>query len=121
MNIYEIDFDNMTDEEIDEFYRPKKTNSRKSLAPLFIYLILKDESSSDKHLSHNDIAKKLSIHEFRVGKYMESVRNTDIQTIRSVISRCVDADAALKSSDGGYEILEKFVCTIPAGRQSRGY
>ncbi len=50
-----LDFEAMTDEEIDEFYRPKKANSRKSLAPLFVYLILREYSSAEKHLTQNEI------------------------------------------------------------------
>lgn len=69
----------------------------------------------------SEISKRLSIHEFRVGKYMEALRDTDDETVRAVISRCVDADAALKSSGGGYDVLERFVCTIPSKRRSGGY
>ena len=36
----------MSDEELDNLFRPKKTNSRKSMAPLFVYLILKEHSGS---------------------------------------------------------------------------
>ena len=69
----------------------------------------------------SEIAKKLSIHEFRVGKYMESTRDVGIPAIRAVVERSVEADASLKSSGGGYEVLERFVCTIPSRRKSRGY
>ena len=69
-----------------------------------------------------EISKKLGLHEFRVGKYMESVRDTDIDAIRTVIARCVDVDAALKSSSAtGFEPLERFVCTIPSRKAARGY
>lgn len=68
-----------------------------------------------------DISKRLGIHEFRVGKYMESVRDTDPASVRAVIERCVEADGMLKSSGGGYDVLERFVCTIPSKRSSRGY
>ena len=49
----------MSDEELDNLFRPKKTNSRKSMAPLFVYLILKEHSSSEKHLRQQDILKIL--------------------------------------------------------------
>lgn len=69
-----------------------------------------------------EIAKKLGIHEFRVGKYMESLANTEIASVRAVLSRAVEADAALKSSGGGYEVLERLVCTIPSKKRNlRGY
>ena len=49
----------MSEEELDELYRPKKSNTRKSLAPLFVYSILKEKSSSKKHLRHQEILKEL--------------------------------------------------------------
>ncbi|MBR5280502.1 MAG: hypothetical protein IKU26_06020 [Clostridia bacterium] len=45
----------MTDEEIDELYRPKKCNKRKSMAPLFVYFILKQRSSEEHPLRQQDI------------------------------------------------------------------
>ena len=60
MQYRNFDFENLTDEEIDEFYRPRKTNSRKTLAPLFIYFAVRDHSSPEKHLSQNDIIDILS-------------------------------------------------------------
>ena len=56
----EIDLENLTDEEIDEFYRPRKTNNRRTLAPLFVHMILKEKSSPEKHLSQNEIIDILS-------------------------------------------------------------
>ena len=52
-------FDDMTDEEIDEYYRPKKTNSRKSLVPLFIMEILEKYTDEKKRFRTEDIRKKL--------------------------------------------------------------
>jgi|GEM_PF-1857338 len=65
----------------------------------------------------SDISKKLGMHEFRVGKYMEAIRDVEIPAIRAVIDRSVEIDAALKSSGGGYELLERFVCTIPSKKK----
>ena len=65
----------------------------------------------------SEIAKKLGIHEFRVGKYMEALRDTDASAVRAVIERCVEVDTALKSSSGGFELLERFVCTIPSKKR----
>ena len=65
----------------------------------------------------SDIAKKTGIHEFRIGKYMDALRNTDASAVRTVIERCVEVDSALKSTSGGYELLERFVCTIPAKKK----
>ena len=55
----EIDFEDLTDEEIDEYYRPKKQNSRKTLAPLFVYRILQEESTPEKYLTQAKILKRL--------------------------------------------------------------
>ena len=64
-----------------------------------------------------EISKKLGIHEFRVGKYMEAVRDVETSAVRTVIERCVEVDTALKSSSGGFDLLERFVCTIPAKKR----
>lgn len=56
----------MSDEELDNLFRPKKTNSRKSMAPLFVYLILKEHSSSEKHLRQQDILKILEGYPYEV-------------------------------------------------------
>lgn len=52
--------DEMSDEELDELYRPKKMNSRKALLPLFVYQVLTQETNCDKHYTQNDIIRALS-------------------------------------------------------------
>ena len=52
-------FDTDDDELLDKLYRPLKQNKRKTMAPLFVYLILKEHSSSAKHLRQNEILKYL--------------------------------------------------------------
>ena len=66
MKYPDIDFENLTDEELDEFYRPKKTNSRRTLAPLFVYSILRSRSGPEKHLSQNDIIELLSEYPYEI-------------------------------------------------------
>ena len=56
----EIDFENLTDEEIDEFYRPRKQNNRRTLAPLFVYFILKEHSAPGDRLSQGEIIDLLA-------------------------------------------------------------
>ena len=58
-DINKVDTSNMTDEEIDEYYRPQKSNNRKSLAPLYVYIILKARSSPDHHLTQQQIMDHL--------------------------------------------------------------
>ena len=58
-DIRKVDTSRMTDEEIDEFYRPQKSNNRKSLAPLYVYIILTQHSSPERHLSQQEIIDRL--------------------------------------------------------------
>lgn len=58
--VYEEDLDELTDEELDELYRPKKQNNRKHSLPLFVYLILKEYTSNENRLSQQQIIKILS-------------------------------------------------------------
>ncbi len=53
------EMENMDDDELDELFRPQKMNSRKSLAPLFVYSILKEKSNSKKHLRQQEILNEL--------------------------------------------------------------
>lgn len=52
---YSGDIDNMTDDELDELYKHRMSNKRKTMAPLYIYLVLKEHTDWDKHLHVNDI------------------------------------------------------------------
>lgn len=54
-----VDFSELSEEEIDELYRPQQTNSRKSLAPLFVYLILQQRSTPEHPLRQQEILKLL--------------------------------------------------------------
>jgi hypothetical protein len=58
-----IDITKLSEEEAellsDELYSYKKTNKRKSVAALFIYLIIMEHSTSENHLSQNEIADLL--------------------------------------------------------------
>lgn len=56
----------MDDEELDELYRPQKTNSRKSLAPLFVFEIINKNSNSKNHLRQKDILKKLNEYPYEI-------------------------------------------------------
>lgn len=56
------------DESLDEFFRHKKTNESKSMAPLLVYFILRDYSDCDYHLRQQDIIDLL---ELRYGVTLE--------------------------------------------------
>lgn len=72
-------------------------------------------------LSKDEIARKTGLHAFRVGKYMEAVRNVDTAAVRAALDRCREADAALKGSGIDYIALERLVCVMPARRQYTKY
>ena len=46
---------------LDEFFRPQKTNTAKSMAPLLIYFIIRDYSDCDCHLRQQDIIDLLEL------------------------------------------------------------
>lgn len=59
-----------------------------------------------------EISDTLKIHEYRVGLYMNAVRETSPEQLYAVMLRCREADAALKSSTLGYEAIERFICAL---------
>lgn len=64
---FEDDFEEeLSDEELDALYRPKKTNSRKDLVPMFVYKILTEETSVDVHLTQKQIEKRLAEYPYEV-------------------------------------------------------
>ncbi len=55
--------DLMSDEELDAMESPKKMNSVKSLAPVFVVQILKEKTNSAKHMRQVDILEELKKYE----------------------------------------------------------
>ncbi len=51
-------------------------------------------------------------HEYKVGLYQKSLRQTSEKRLRRAIEACVAADTALKRSPQGYTALEKLICAI---------
>lgn len=88
--IYDIDeFEDMTDEEIDAFYRPKKKNNRKSLLPLFVYLILEKFSSEDRPLHQQEIIDILAERPYEI--------TIERKALGRVIHSLADSDLGIKS------------------------
>ena len=56
----------MEEEQLDEMYRPRKMNGRKSLAPLFVYEIISKNSSSKKHLRQQEILQELEKYPYEI-------------------------------------------------------
>lgn len=62
----------------------------------------------------SEIAKKLRLHEYRAGLYIDAVRNTETARLRAAADRCREADLLMKSSRLDYIALERLICTIPS-------
>lgn len=62
----------------------------------------------------SEISKKLKLHEYRAGLYMDAVRNTEPARLRAAADRCREADVLMKSSRLDYIALERLICTIPS-------
>ena len=59
-----------------------------------------------------EIASALGLHEFKVGLYQKSLRNTSEKRLRRALDACSTADTALKLSPQGYTALEKLICSL---------
>lgn len=68
--------EDMIEEELDEIYRSKKSNSVKSLAPLFIYSILKEKTNSKKHIRLNEIETELKKYPYELVLERKAVSRT---------------------------------------------
>ena len=57
-------------------------------------------------------AFKPPLHEYRVGLYQRSLRNTSEKRLQRALEACNIADSALKLSQNGYAALEKLICSL---------
>lgn len=83
------EYEELTEEEIDEYYRPQKTNNRKSLLPLFVYLVLKKYSSPEKPLKQQEIIYYLTRSPYEI--------NVERKAVGRVIHALVDSDLGIVS------------------------
>ncbi len=61
-------------------------------------------------LSQSDIAKKLKLHEYKVGLYMKYITKTPQKAIEKMLSLCHEADNTIKSSmTNAYTIIERLI------------
>ena len=65
---------------------------------------------TDGGLSKSEIAKRLKIHEFRVGLCQRN--GAGIERLRHALDLCADADAAIKLSPQGYIAIERLICAL---------
>lgn len=71
-----INEDELNEDELDELYRPRKMNNRKSLAPLFIYEILKSASSPRRHLTQSELIERLLAYPYELAMERKAVGRT---------------------------------------------
>ena len=86
----DIDEDSMTDEELDELYRPRKTNSRKELAILYIFIILQERTDRDHRLHINDLVEILDeeydirMERKAIGRKVENLAQDDLNICKEL-------------------------------------
>ena len=83
MCIYEDEYE--LSEEFDEKYRLKKCNSRKSMAALFVYRIIKAETTpTGKHLFQNEILnlleerEEITLERKALSRILHTLQNSDL-------------------------------------------
>lgn len=84
------DFFDFSDEESDEDYRPMKTNKRKSMAPLFVYLLLKKCSNKNSPLRQQQIINMLKKYPFEI--------SIERKALSRIIHNLADSDLDIHTS-----------------------
>ena len=62
--------------------------------------------------AQKEISSALKIHEFRVGLYQKSLRQTSPERLQRALDSCLLADSTLKLSPLDYTPLEQLICSI---------
>ena len=60
----------------------------------------------------SDISSRLGMHEYKVKLYLRAAGARSVKEIERAALECADADRLLKSSGGGYSVLERLICAI---------
>ncbi len=60
------------------------------------------------------VAARLGMHEYKAKLYMRAASSRDSGEIERAMLACAEADRLLKSSGGGYSVLERLICSIGA-------
>lgn len=78
------------DDDSDEDYRPMKTNKRKSMAPLFVYLLLKNCSNKNSPLRQQQIINMLKKYPFEI--------SIERKALSRIIHNLADSDLDIHTS-----------------------
>ena len=75
----------MSEEELDELSRPKSVNTRKSMAPLFVYLLLKERTSEGHSMKQQEILNALADRPYEIvlerkalGRILHNLANSNL-------------------------------------------
>ena len=66
---------------------------------------------ADRGLSAPEIAASLKMNEYKLARYLKSLRGMSTERVQQLISAAARADAEVKSSGKGYAPLEKLICS----------
>ncbi|MBQ7378487.1 MAG: DNA polymerase III subunit delta [Clostridia bacterium] len=73
--------------------------------------LLSVKTLADKGYSAPEIAAELKMNEYKLARYLKSVRNISTARVRATVCAAALADAELKSGAKGYAPLEKLICS----------
>lgn len=59
-----------------------------------------------------EIAKRLRLHEYRVGLYLKRARAVSADRLKEILALCAQADASLKNSSLDYIAIERLICAL---------
>ena len=66
---------------------------------------------ADKGLSAPEIASALKMNEYKLARYLKSLRGMSTERVHALICAAAHADAEVKGSGKGYSPLEKLICS----------
>lgn len=87
------EMERMSDEELDALYSVKRTNSRKSMAPLFVFLILQKKTDSKHPMRQQDILKALASYPYEV--------SIERKALSRIVHNLVDSQVSVHADKNG--------------------
>lgn len=91
VRVYFDRLERLSDDFDDDAFRPQRMNSRKSLAPLFVYLILKEHSDAEHHLKQQEILSHLRKYPYEIELERKALSRIVHNLADSQLKICTDA------------------------------
>ena len=91
VRVYFDRLERLSDDFDDDAFRPQRMNSRKSLAPLFVYLILKEHSDAEHHLKQQEILTHLCKYPYEIELERKALSRIIHNLADSQLKICTDA------------------------------